>query len=108
MEDPKTDSINKMIAEEMLAMIVNDNSVYPTKGMKEIKKPLPYEEVDPILLCQAKELVEKESSETELELTKILAPPILDDLADKKVDFFPGTKEVDYVNERTIAEQIEA
>lgn len=36
-----------MIYEEMLAMLIHDNSKYPAKGMKEIKQTKYFQEIAP-------------------------------------------------------------
>ena len=45
---------DRMIQEELAVMISHDNFKYPQKGMKEVKKPQGYLDINPIFMDQAR------------------------------------------------------
>eukprot|EP00347_Sterkiella_histriomuscorum_P010636 403375511 len=102
------DVVQKMIFEEMQAMLINDNHKHPVKGMKEIKQAKYFQEISPEYMEYARQLIQEEA-QNGLELYPMFNfNKVWENLHQEKAMFFPGTKDFDYLQNRSKAEQIEA
>lgn len=89
-------------------MVLQDNFRYPTKGMKEVKRPSSggLMDINSQYIDQARQMIMEECGDSHghnIDLFKESSETL-----DQEATFFPASKEFAYLKDKSYAEQIEA